>query len=88
MKKRGYISYEKACELHLNPYNRKIDLNHVHVLEKEMSEFFEFFQEIIVNIRTNNIIDGQHRVQAFKNLIRGGGYRSILCYLFAISMNR
>lgn len=52
-----------------NQENRVISRSHVQKLKREMLKSFALFPAITVNRKTNNIIDGQHRVAAFISLM-------------------
>lgn len=52
--------------------NRTINRLHVKNIAAQMEEDLRFFPPITVNRRTNHIIDGQHRIAAFKTLVREG----------------
>jgi hypothetical protein len=49
--------------------NRTLNYNNVKEKEIEFKKHSRFLNEITVNIETNNILDGQHRVKAYLNLI-------------------
>lgn len=49
--------------------NRTLKRPHLNKLGEELILNGSFYQPIIVNKRTNNIIDGNHRIQIFKELI-------------------
>lgn len=49
--------------------NRVINKLHVKNIAEQMVEYLEFFPPITVNDVTNHIVDGQHRANAFKQLI-------------------
>lgn len=52
--------------------NRMVNTKHVKEIEKQMQIYPYLIPPITVNRRTYNIIDGQHRVEAFKNLMKAG----------------
>ena len=49
--------------------NRKINPSHQRTIKQAMELNLNFFPPIMVNSRTNNIIDGQHRSAAFIELV-------------------
>lgn len=63
-----------------NQSNRKINVNHLKQIKAEMIseyeknglEFTKNFTPVSINVTTNNILDGQHRVQAFTELVKDG----------------
>jgi hypothetical protein len=52
--------------------NRHVNHSHVSRLKEQMITSFKNFPPVNVNKRTNNIIDGQHRLAAFQKLIDDG----------------
>lgn len=66
-------SIDEASNFGMNQMNRVINDNHVKKLMKSfMQSGFAMVPPIIVNTRTNHIIDGQHRLEAFKRLHAAG----------------
>ena len=65
-------SFERVKDLGLNQDNRKINENHVAKIKKGFAENLEYLSPIIVNIKTNHIVDGQHRHKAFIELCNSG----------------
>lgn len=64
------VGLETAKCFGKNQENRVISHSHVQKLKREMLNSFEMFPPITVNIRTNNIIDGQHRNDAYVSLMK------------------
>lgn len=52
--------------------NRTINGLHVKHIAEQMEGDLKFFPPITVNRVTNHIIDGQHRLEAFKSLVQNG----------------
>lgn len=52
--------------------NRTINNIHVKNIKNQMKDSLELFPPITVNKQTNHIIDGQHRVTAFLDLVNKG----------------
>jgi hypothetical protein len=71
-------------KLNPNPFNRKIDDAHKCRIKKQIRESPLTIPPIRVNVITNNIIDGHHRVEAFKELQREGmlGEKTTLPVMF------
>ena len=59
------LDYNQARYLRLREDNRLINHQHVNKILKKMTEDYDAIPCIRVNIRTNNIIDGQHRYKAY-----------------------
>ena len=55
-----------------NQENRKVDTRHVARIKKDWEHSKDFIPPITINQTTNNIIDGQHRLQAFIELVDEG----------------
>lgn len=66
------MSYEQAKSLTLRGDNRLINHQHVLKILKKVVENIDAIPCIRVNIRTNHIIDGQHRYKAFIKAIEDG----------------
>lgn len=58
--------------LELSTFNGNRTVNRLHVkhIAEQMEKDLRFFPPITVNIMTNHIIDGQHRLEAFKWLVK------------------
>lgn len=52
--------------------NRLIKHDHVSKLKKQFIKSWEVMPHITVNVETSNIIDGQHRLKAFQELVDDG----------------
>ncbi len=61
-----------AKQFGTNQQNRKVDAKHVAKIKKGYIESIEYLPPITVNSTTGNVIDGQHRLQAFLELIEEG----------------
>lgn len=55
-----------------NEKNRKVNRNQVNKLKECLKEGRRFVSPIVVNSRNNHVIDGQHRLMAFKESINEG----------------
>ena len=55
-----------------NQENRKVDARHIARIKKDWIKSKDFMPPITINQITNNIIDGQHRLQAFIELVDEG----------------
>lgn len=62
-------SYEESKTFGKNQRNRAINMLHVAVIQKQCETSFDLMPPITVNKVTNHVIDGQHRLQAYQNLI-------------------
>lgn len=65
-------SYEESKNFGRNQRNRAINMQHVAVIQKQCEKSFGLMPPITVNTITNHIIDGQHRLKAYQNLIEDG----------------
>lgn len=65
-------SFSDALKFDRNPMNRAINRGHVQKLKKAWLESAELMPPVTVNYQTMHIIDGQHRIEAFKELVRSG----------------
>lgn len=66
------VSLEKAKTFSLNSKNRVCNPCHLEKIKREMMDSLNVMPPITVNIVTNNIIDGQHRHNAFVKLREEG----------------
>lgn len=69
-----FVTLSEALLFTRNPRNRNIDKGHLKDIKKQMAESFETMPPITVNSVTLHIIDGQHRLEAFKQLIEEGTF--------------
>lgn len=67
-----FVTYEGTNKFKWHPRNRAIDRKHLQEIKKQMMVAFASMPAIIVNILTMVIIDGQHRLAAFRALIESG----------------
>lgn len=63
------VSSNDARKFGRNQENRKIDPKHAAKIKKDWNKSKDFIPPITVNFKTNHIIDGQHRLQAFIELV-------------------
>ena len=68
----GFLSYDEVLAFGKNQENRKINHPHLERIKKQILASAETMPPITINIVTNHIIDGQHRCEAYKNLIENG----------------
>lgn len=67
------VSYEDAKKFGRNNENREIkSRTHLQKIKKQCLTSMEAMPPITVNVRTNHVIDGQHRLEAYKNLVAEG----------------
>ena len=67
-----FVTYAGTKAFKRHPRNRAIDKKHVQEIKKQMIEAFTSMPAIVINIITMVIIDGQHRLAAFKALVESG----------------
>lgn len=67
------VPYEIVKTFGRNQENRLIDEKHVKLIKKDFAQSKAYIPAVEVNEITNNIIDGQHRVQSFVELCNEGG---------------
>lgn len=68
-----FISYEETKKLQFHNQNRVINRLHLDKIKKQhLEEGLGCMPPIIVNITTNDVIDGQHRTIAYQELIEEG----------------
>lgn len=68
-----FISYEETKKLQFHNQNRVINRLHLDKIKKQhLEEGLGCMSPIIVNITTNDVIDGQHRTIAYQELIEEG----------------
>lgn len=66
------VSREFTNGFIFNSENRTINDKHVLCLQEQMKTSFEMFPAITVNQITRHVIDGQHRLTAYQNLVDSG----------------
>lgn len=71
-KKTREIPYSVAKTFTLNRCNRVINTNHLKKIKNEMINHLNNMPPILVNLKTGNIIDGQHRHEAYCKLVEKG----------------
>lgn len=64
--------YEVAESFGSNQRNRMINRQHVQKLKRAWVNDPEALPPITVNVRTKNVVDGQHRLYAYKELVKEG----------------
>ena len=66
------LSYKQVLKLGRNQFNREIDRDLVNTLKRSIKENGLLNPTIIVNKRTNDILEGQHRTRAYIELVDEG----------------
>lgn len=66
------MSYDELKNIKTYKANRKINTKHVKELEKQMMKHMDIFPPITVNKKAMVCIDGNHRLNAFRNLYEQG----------------
>lgn len=64
------ITYEESLRYGFIKGNRKLNQQHVKFLEDVFTKDGEFLLPVLVNKANDKILDGQHRMTAFQNLVR------------------
>lgn len=67
-----FVTLSEALLFTRNNRNRELDNAHLKDIKRQMSESFDTMPPITINSLTLHIIDGQHRLEAFKQLIEEG----------------
>lgn len=73
--KKSYIeevSYGDTLAFGRNQENRKINQSHLSKIKKQCETSFDLMPPITINKITNNIVDGQHRLKAYQDLVLQG----------------
>lgn len=66
------LSYEESLNLGRNQQNRMLNSSHVKSIGEQTILYLDIMPPITVNVETNNVIDGQHRLKAFQSLVASG----------------
>lgn len=66
------VTASEAQQFSFHPRNRMIDRKHLQDIKKQMEKSFSTMPAITVNILTKHVVDGQHRLEAFKQLEEEG----------------
>ena len=66
------VSYEDSLKFGKNQENRALNHSHLQKIKVQCSNSFETMPPITINIITNNVIDGQHRLKAYQSLVSTG----------------
>lgn len=66
------VSLAEASTFTFHPRNRQVDRKHLQDIKKQMMKAFAWMPPITINIRTKHVIDGQHRLEGFKQLMSEG----------------
>jgi ParB-like chromosome segregation protein Spo0J len=66
------VSMEFTKRFSSTSENRQRNHGHVSKLKEQMKHSLKNFPPININKLTNHIIDGQHRLEAFQNLVKSG----------------
>ena len=67
----GLVSYEETKSYGINQENRAYNHSHLQKIKKQCLNSLETMPPITINVVTNNIIDGQHRLKSYQTLIEG-----------------
>lgn len=62
------VNYEESLAFKFNKSNREVNIRHLNNIKRSFSADLELIPAITVNINTMNVIDGQHRLVAFRSL--------------------
>jgi hypothetical protein len=65
----GLVSYEETKNYGINQENRAYNHSHLQKIRKQCLNSLETMPPITINVITNHIIDGQHRLKAYQTLI-------------------
>lgn len=68
----SFATYEETLQFGANQENRTINHGHVEKIKKQCLKSLDIMPPISINVITNHIIDGQHRLKAFQSLIENG----------------
>lgn len=63
------VNYEDSLKFGRNQENRALNHSHLQKIKVQCLNSFETMPPITINIVTNNVIDGQHRLKAYQSLI-------------------
>lgn len=66
------INYNECINFGYNRSNRDVNKSHMLKLKRSFLNDPDLIPAITVNTITNNVIDGQHRLEAFKSLVESG----------------
>lgn len=69
-----FVNYEETLNFGTNKENRQCSDTHLRHITKQCVESFDIMPPITVNVTTNNVIDGQHRLKAYQTLIENGTF--------------
>lgn len=75
MNKIESVSYQRTLSFKTSPFNRDINQKHYNQIMSAMAENPDIFPPITVNYVTDNIIDGQHRLMAYQQLVKDGIFK-------------
>lgn len=63
------VGHDRARKFGKNNGNRALNLRHLNKIKGQFIENLDMIPPITVNARTNNVLDGQHRLKAFLSLV-------------------
>lgn len=66
------VSFDETKNYGKNQENRSINRGHLQKIKEQCLENFAMMPPITINTVTNHIIDGQHRLEAFRTLVSDG----------------
>lgn len=72
MKRFYEVNREQTKEFSYKDDNRQINHGHLRKIKDQMKESFGVMPPITINEQTKRVIDGQHRLQAFRDLVDSG----------------
>lgn len=65
----GFVSYDESLKFGTNQENRAYNHAHLDKIKKQCINSLDTMPPITINVLTNHIIDGQHRLKAFQTLV-------------------
>lgn len=66
------VSYDDTLNYGKNQENRAYNHGHLEKIKKQCISSMETMPPITINVVTNHVIDGQHRLKAYQDLIKEG----------------
>lgn len=65
----GFVYYDESLKFGTNQENRAYSHAHLDKIKKQCINSLDTMPPITINVLTNHIIDGQHRLKAFQTLV-------------------
>ena len=84
------VSYDKTKDFGRNQSNRQYNHGHLGKIKEQWKTNAEMMPAIQVNVLTNHVIDGQHRLRAYQELIEDGALSAdtkIKVEFYEVSLN-